>query len=191
VPSLQEEAKPRITADDAGIHFHGSGRKDIVLHWGEIASVDAARCEATDGSTFLEIYVDHISGVDFRFDDVEDGYAQVMLAMEKHLNGFSRAEAEAARTWDQKQDAAVVWKRDESVQPFEIHPPEIDTRAPSDEELKQMDSGRQACVAACERKLGRHLTPAEIGCIYVGFENGRIVGNIRKPLCDLLLEREG
>jgi hypothetical protein len=33
---------------------------------------------SADGTSFLEVYVDHYSGVDFRFRDVEDGYDQVM-----------------------------------------------------------------------------------------------------------------
>ena len=101
----------RISADEVGIHFRGSGSRDIVIHWGEIASVDADRCDSTDGSTYLEIYLNHVSGVDFRFGDDHNEYAEVMLAMEKHLRGFSRNHAEAAGAGDFR----VVWQRGETA----------------------------------------------------------------------------
>jgi hypothetical protein len=189
---MQHEAtQPAIAADHVGIHFLRSGRDDIVVDWGEIASVDAARCDSTDGYSFLEIYIDHISGVDFRFQDVEAGYEQVMATMEQHLIGFSRAKAEAATTWEQKLGMPPVWERDEAIQPFQLRPPVIDPRAPTPEERAQMEAANRASIATCERILSRPLKPDEIACVHTGFENGRIVGSIAAPLCHLLVERQG
>jgi hypothetical protein len=185
-----EVTRPVIAADDVGIHFLRSGRNDIVVDWGEIESVDAARCDSTDGSTFLEVYVNHISGVDFRFHDVEAGYEQVMASMERHLIGFSRAKAEAAETWDKKLDSPPVWKRDEVIQPFELRPPVIDPREPTPEERVQMEAAHKASIATCEKILGRPLGADELACVQTGFENGRITGNIAAPLAQLLVERQ-
>jgi hypothetical protein len=188
---MQPEAtEPAIAADDVGIHFLRSGRKDIVVDWGEIESVDAARCDSADGSTFLEVYINHISGVDFRFHDVEVGYEQVMASMEKHLIGFSRAKAEAAETWDKKLDSPPVWKRDEAIQPFELRPPVIDPREPTPEERVQMAAAHKASIATCEKILGRALDANEVACVQTNFENGRITGNITPPLAQRLVERQ-
>jgi hypothetical protein len=184
-----EATQPAIAADDVGIHFLRSAR-DIVVDWGEIESVDAARCESADGSSFLEVYINHLSGVDFRFHDVEAGYEQVMASMEQHLVGFSRAIAEAAGTWEQKLDSPPVWKRDEAIQPFQLRPPEIDPREPTAEERQRMESAHRASIATCEKILGRLLQPQEIACVQTGFENGRIVGSIAAPLCHMLVERQ-
>lgn len=187
---MQDQAKElRIVADDTGIHFVGSGR-DIVVQWGEIESVDAVRCERADATSFLEIYINHFSGVDFRFHDVDTGYAQVMASMEEHLVGFSRAKAEAEGTWEEKLDTPVVWRRDESIQPFELHAPEVDPRPPTAEERVRMEAAHRASIATCEKLLGRSLQAAELACIHTGFENGRITGSIAPPLCDLLVERQ-
>jgi hypothetical protein len=188
---MQPEAtQPTIAADDVGIRFLRSGRDDIVVDWGEIESIDAARCDSIDGSSFLEVYINHISGVDFRFHNVEAGYEQVMASMEQHLIGFSRAKIEAAGTWEQKLDTPPVWKRDEAIQPFKLRPPVIDSRDPTPEELVQMQAAHRASVATCEKILGRPLSADEIACVETGFENGRITGNIAPPLSRLLVERQ-
>ena len=185
-----ESTQPAIAADDVGIHFLRSGRDDIVVDWGEIESVDAARCDSTDGSSFLEVYINHISGVDFRFHDVEAGYEQVMASMEQHLIGFSRANAEAGGTWEQKLDTPLVWKRDEAVQPFQLRPPKIDPREPTADERAQLERAHLASIATCEKILGRSLTADELACVETGFQNGRIVGNIAPPLWHSLMERQ-
>ena len=189
--AMQPEApRPAIAADDVGIHFLRSGRDGIVVYWGEIASVDAACCHSSDGSTFLEIYIDHISGVDIRFHNVESGYEQVMASMEEHLIGFSRAKAEGAGTWEQKLDTPPVWERDEAIQPFVLRPPVIDPRDPTPQERARMQAAHQASIVTCEKILGRPLDPAELACVQTGFENGRIVGSIAPPLCHLLVQRQ-
>jgi hypothetical protein len=185
-----QASQPAIAGDDVGIRFLRSGRDDIVVDWGEIESVDAARCDSTDGSSVLEVYINHISGVDFSFHDVDAGYEQVMASMEQHLIGFSRAKAEAAGTWEQKLDTPPVWKRDEATQPFQLRPPIIDSRDPTPEERVQMQAAHQASVATCERILGRPLSADEFPCVETGFENGRIMGNIAPPLSRLLVERQ-
>jgi hypothetical protein len=182
--------QPDIVADEVGIHFLRTG-SDIVVVWGEIESVDAARFEGADGSSFLEVYIVHMSGVDFRFQDVDAGYDQVMALMEQYLVGFSRAKAEAAGTWEQKLDSPTVWERDETIQPFQLRPLEIDPREPTAEERERMESAHRASIATCEKILGRSLQPEELACVQTGFENGRIVGSIAAPLCHLLLERRG
>jgi hypothetical protein len=180
---------PEIIADDVGIHFLGTGRDDIILDWGEIASVDAMKYPQADGSSLLEMYVYHISGVDFRFQDCFVGYDQVMTTMEKHLSGFSRARAEAVLEIDQA-IGPPIWTRDETVQPFQLRPPAIDSREPTPEELVQMNTARHASIAICEKILGRALNQHEVDCIQVEFKNGRIVGGIAAPLCNLLIERQ-
>ncbi len=185
-----EPNQPAIAADDVGIHFLQSGCDDVVVDWGEIESVDAARCDSADGTTFLEVYVYHISGVDFRFHDVEAGYAQVMASVERHLIGFSRAKAEGAGTWEQMLDTPPVWTRDENVQPFQLRPPKIDTREPTAQERAQMEGVHRASIVTCEKILRRSLTGDELRCVKTGFENGRIVGSIGVPLCNLLIERQ-
>ncbi|MFL5242165.1 MAG: hypothetical protein ACJ8FY_08655 [Gemmataceae bacterium] len=180
---------PRIAADVVGIHFLGSER-DIVVNWGEIQSVDAALCDCTDGSTFLEIYIEHFSGVDFGFHNVEAEYEQVMEWMERQLIGFSRAKAEAAGTWDQKLGKPPVWTRDEAVQPFQLPPLVIDPREPTSEERERMEACHRASIATCEKILGRTLSSDEHACVHTGFENGRIVGSITAPLRHPLIQRE-
>jgi hypothetical protein len=189
---MQPEASQlTIAADDVGIHFlHGA--QDIVVDWGEIAQVCALREKYADGTPFIEVYVDHLSGVDFSFHNVEVGYAQVTAEMEKHLIGFTRAALEAVRTFDEEgQTIPVVWKRDETVQPFRLRPPVIDPRDPTAEERVQMEAAHRASIATCERILGRPLSFDELECVHTGFENGRIVGSIAHPLCDLLVKHQG
>jgi hypothetical protein len=178
--------RPNITADERGIHFVGVTDRDILVSWGEIESVDAAKCASTDGSIVLEVYVNHFSGVDFRFHNVEPGYLQVMSVMEQRLIGFSRSKLEAAGTWEEKLDGTAVWQRDESVQPYEFQPQVVDPRPPTEAERLQMAAAHQASIATCAKLLGRQLQDHELACIYTGFENGRIVGNISPPLCNLI-----
>src|SRR4051794_15355990 len=166
-----EAAKSEIFADDAGIHLPAVNGY-VVVDWGEIESVDAARWDSTDGSSFLEVHINHISGVDFGFHDVDVGYEQVMASMEQHLIGFSRAKAEAAGTWEQQLDSPPVWKRDEAIQPFQLRPPEIDPREPTAKECERMESAHRASIATCEKILGRPLQPQELACVQTGFENG-------------------
>ncbi len=181
--------RPGITADDRGIHFVGIRDKDIVVPWGEIESIDAAKYTSIDNTTFVEVYVNHISGVDFRFHSTEDGSANVLAAMERHLIGFKPSGVQSAGTWEENLDRPPLWKRDERLQPFQFEPPVIDNRPPTDAERQQMVAAHQASVATCERILGRALLPAELACVQVGFENARIVGNIASPLSKLLAAR--
>jgi hypothetical protein len=175
-----------IFADDAGIHFEGSTR-EVIVHWGEIAAICAVKETTNDGESFLEIYVDHISGVDFRFHSVDEGYAQVMAEMENHLIGFARERVETVGTIkEMNYDMPAVWTRDETVQPFELHERPIDRRDPTEAEVEQMERARAATVVTCERILGRSLTDAERACIHVTFENGKIVGNISALLAEFL-----
>ncbi len=185
-----EVTKPVIAADDVGIHFlHGD--KDIVVDWGEIAKVCALRQNHPDGTPYIEVFVDHISGVDFRFHSVEVGYEQTTAEMETYLVGFKRAALEAVRTLDEEgQTIPVIWTRDGAVQPFQLYPPVIDPRLPTPQERAEMEAAHQASIATCEKILGRQLEPHEIACVQTGFENGRIVGNIAAPLCHLLVERQ-
>jgi hypothetical protein len=178
--------RPSITADDRGIHFVGVSDRDIVVSWGEIESVDVAKYTSADGSTFLEVYVNHFSGVDFRFHSVEPNYAHVVAVMEQHLIGFSRSKLEAAGTWEEKPDGTVVWQRDISIQPYEFQPQVVDPRPPTEAERVQMAAAYRATVATCEKLLGRQLQDHELACIYTGFENGKIVGSISSPLCNLI-----
>jgi len=183
-----ETDKPAVAADARGIHFLGSGN-GVVLAWGDIASVEAVRWQHADGSNYLEVSVEHLSGVDFRFQDCYEGYDQVMAAMEERLIGFSRARAEAAQTGDQEH-TPVIWKRAEAAQPFQLTPLNEDSRAPTEEERKQMQADRQASIASCERILGRPLEVSEQECVRVDFKNGRIVGSIAAPLSDKLASRQ-
>jgi hypothetical protein len=124
-----EEGRPDLAADETGIHFLRSaceGRGHPMVYWGEIDQVCSLRWKQADGTTFLEIYLDHYSGVDFRFQNGDSGYEQVMAEMEKHLLGFLQARVEAVGTWDEEQDLpVVVWRRDEAVQSFELRPPSV------------------------------------------------------------------
>jgi hypothetical protein len=188
---MQPDAtQPTITADEVGIHFlHGD--HDIVVDWGEIASVCALRQTYSDGTPYIEVFVDHFSGVDFRFQSVEAGYEQTLAEMEKYLIGFSSAAVKAVRTFDEEaQTIPAIWTRDETVQPFQLRPPVIDPRSPTPQERAQMDAAHQATIATCEKILGRQLQPHEIACVQTGFENGCIVGSVAAPLCNLLVERE-
>jgi hypothetical protein len=185
-----EATRPTIVADEVGIHLlHGD--KDIVVDWGEIASVCALRQSFPDGTPYIEVFVDHISGVDFRFRSVEVGYEQTTAEMEMYLVGFKRASLDAVRTLDEDgQTIPVLWTRDGAVQPFQLRPGVIDPRPPTPQERAQMEAAHQASIATCEKILGRQLGPHEIACVQTGFENGRIVGNIAAPLCHLLVERQ-
>lgn len=176
---MQSEApQPSISADDVGIHFLRTSRDDVIVDWGEIAEVCALRDNYADGTPFIEVFIDHISGVDFRFHSVEAGYEQTTAEMEKHLIGFRRAALEAVRTFEEEgQTIPVIWKRDEALQPFQLRP------------LK-MERAHLASIATCEKILGRSLTADELACIKTGFENGRIVGNIASPLCHLLVKHQ-
>jgi hypothetical protein len=186
-----ETAKPTIFADDVGIHLPAVDGYALV-DWGEIAQICALREKYADGTPFIEVFVDHLSGVDFRFHSVEPGYEQTTAEMEKHLIGFRRAGLEAVRTFEEEgQTIPVIWKRDEAVQPFQLRPPVIDPRDPTPQERAQMEAAHQASIATCEKILGRSLEPAELACVQTGFENGRIVGSIAAPLCHLLVKRQG
>jgi hypothetical protein len=175
-----------IFADDAGIHFEGSTR-EIIVHWGEIAAICAVKETSNEGEPFLEIYVDHMSGVDFRFHSVDEGYAQVLAEMEKHLIGFSRERLETVRTIEEMNyDIPAVWTRDENVQPFELHEEPIVRRDPTEAEAEQIVRARAAAIETCERILGRTLTEAERAFVHVDFKNGKIVGNIYGLLAELV-----
>jgi hypothetical protein len=186
-----DASNPRIAADIVGVHFL-HGERDIVVDWGEIAQVSAVRQEYADGRRFIEVFVDHISGVDFRFLSIDKGFEQTVATMERYLIGFMRSALEAVPMLDEEnQTIPVVWKRDESIQPFQLCPPVIDPRGPTPEERVQMEAAYHASIATCERALGRPLEAGEIECVQTSFENGRIVGRIAPPLCDLLLNRRG
>ena len=146
--------RPTIAADDRGIHFLGVEDRDIVVAWGEIESVDAIRYDSSDDSTFIEVYINHLSGVDFRFHSTEHGYTDALVAMERHLIGFSTSGVENVETWEANPDRPPVWKRDEQVQPFQLEPLVIDNRLPTDAERQQMAAARQASVDTCERDFG-------------------------------------
>jgi hypothetical protein len=182
--------KNTLFADDVGIHFQGVRNKDIVVVWGEIAQICAVRMRYADNTPFIQIHVDHISGVDFRFQDSEAGYEQVMREMEKHLIGFTRSALEAVGSLEVEADIPIVWKREESLQPFQVQQMVIDPRDPTPEESIQMDAARRATIETCEKKLGRPLNSEERECVCIGFENGRIVGHVKPPLCNLLIEHQ-
>jgi hypothetical protein len=184
------EDAPTITADAKGIHFQGTRDRDIIVHWGEIESIDAIRFTSQDGTDFHEVYVNHISGVDFRFHSVDRGYAEVMASMELHLHGFVRSAVDSAGSWDEKADQPFVWKRDEKVQRFELQPPVFSDRPPTEQERAQMAAAHAASVSTCERIMGRPLLTEELKCVYTGFENARIVGRIDQPLADQLIARQ-
>jgi hypothetical protein len=187
---LPKTTQPTIAADDVGIHFlHGA--PDIIVEWGEIAQICALRQTYTDGTPYIEVFVDHFSGVDFRFHSVEVGYSQTTAEMERHLLGFKRATLEAVGTFEEiGETIPVVWKRDEAIQPFQFRPQVIDPRQPTLEERNQMEAAHRASIATCEKILGRSLRPDELTCVETRFENARIVGNIRAPLCNLLIKRQ-
>jgi len=184
------EGLQTIAADAKGIHFQGTTDRDIIVSWGEIESIDAIRFASQDGKDFHEVYVNHVSGVDFRFNSVDRGYAEVMASMELHLIGFVRSAVDSAGSWDEKADQPFVWKRDENVQPFELQPLVLDDRPPTEQERTQMAAAHEASVSTCERIMGRPLLAEELKCVYTGFENARIVGRIDQPLADQLLARQ-
>ncbi len=188
-PTNAATGKAGVAADETGIHFLGAP-EDILLEWDEIASVHAARFKGADGTSYLEIFVDHFTGVDFRFQDAEEGYDQVLAAMEQHLIGFQRARVEAVVPFEKAGDMAEIWKRDEAIQPFRLRPQKVDNREPSPEERLQMESAHKASIATCERILGRALSADELQCISTRFENGRITGGITSPLRDRIVRRE-
>jgi hypothetical protein len=188
---MQAEApRATIAADELGIHLlHGDN--DVVVHWGEIAEVHGLRQKYVDGTEFIEVFVDHISGVDFGFLSMEVGYDQTTTEMERYLFGFRRSTLNAVGTLDDEgEDIPIVWKRDESVQPFQLQPPVIDPRGPNSEERARMSTAHQASIATCERILRRPLLTHELACVQTTFENGRIVGSIAAPLCNLLVEHQ-
>jgi hypothetical protein len=185
----QIDAKVSVAADEAGIHFFG-GPDDNLVDWGEIESVHAARFRGADGVSYLEVFVDHISGVDFRFQDVEEGYDQVISAMEQHLIGFRRASLEAVEPFETAKNLVEIWKRNQAIQPFHLRPPEVDNRDPTAEERVLVQSAHKATIATCERVLGRELDADELRCISTRFENGRISGAIASPLCERLVRRQ-
>jgi len=113
-----------IAADDVGIYFPGSG-SDITVHWGEIEKICALWEEPANGTAYLRFFVDHFSGVDFQFTNVDTGYEQVMAEMEKQLTGFSRVRAESVGRWEAGQDIPAVWQRDVVAQPFQFQPPPV------------------------------------------------------------------
>jgi hypothetical protein len=115
---LDMNSKPAILADEIGVHFLRSGRNDIVVEWSEIEQVCALRQRNPDLTEWIEVFIDHLSGVDFTFLSVESGYVQVMAAMERHLNGFSRARLEAVGTLDEEENfPVVVWRCDPGAPP--------------------------------------------------------------------------
>lgn len=182
--------QPTMAADNVGIHFLHGGN-DVVVEWGEIAQVCALRAKYADGTPFIEVFVDHLSGVDFRFTSVEAGYEQTIGEMERQLIGFRRAVLEAVHSFEEEGETIpVVWKRDEVVQPFQLRLPVVDSRDPTPQEIAQMQAAHQASIESSEKILGRRLEPDEIACVRTAFENGRIVGSIAAPLCDVLVERE-
>ncbi|MBK8498857.1 MAG: hypothetical protein IPL52_08570 [Flavobacteriales bacterium] len=183
-----EQSRPTIFADDLGIHF-SAGEEDIVVVWGEIAAICASR-QVYQGTTHIEVFVDHFTGVDFRFQSGEAGYEQTTAEMEKHLIGFDRAQLEVVRiSPEDGEEINDVWVRDEAVQPFQMQPDVIDPRDPTPDEVAQMETARRASIASSEQLLGRPLHPEEVACIHVWFENGRIMGNTTPPLSQLLIER--
>jgi hypothetical protein len=113
-----------------------------------------------------------------------------MAAMEQHLIGFSRARTEAVGTFEREKDIPAVWRRDETIQPFELHPLPVTSRGPTPEEVVQMEAAHQATIASCERSLGRALTVDERACVHVEFRNGQITGSIAFPLSEILIERQ-
>lgn len=180
---------PTIAADEAGIHFLHDNN-DIVVVWGEIAQICGIRHKHADGTTYIEVFIVHYSGVDFRFQSIEPGYEQTTAEMERHLIGFNRSSLELVRSLEEEQTIPVVWTRDEAIQPFRFQPPVADTRDPTPQEHAQMQAAHEASIATCERILGRALKPEEIECVKTGFENGRIVGSIAPPLSNLLIEKQ-
>jgi hypothetical protein len=186
-----EAAMPTMFADDVGIHLPAVDGY-VVVHWGEIAQVDALRETDANGTTFIDVMIVHLFGVDFHIRSVESGYGQTTTEMEKHLIGFRRSALEAVPTLEEAGETfPVVWKRDEVLQPFQLMPPVIDPRDPTPQERAQMERAHLASIAACERTLGRPLTVDEVACVNTRFENGRITGNIAPPLAQLLVGRQG
>jgi hypothetical protein len=185
-----EDAEPTMFADHAGIHLPAVDGY-VVVDWGEIDQVCALRETYADGTPFIEVFIDHISGVDFRLHSVSRGFEQTTAEMEKHLIGFRRASLEAVGTLEEAGETLpVVWKRDEAIQPFELRPPVTDPRDPTPQERVQMEAAHKASIATCEKILGRPLGADELACVQTGFENGRITGNIAPPLAQLLVERQ-
>jgi hypothetical protein len=119
-----EPNEPTIAADGVGIHFLSTGR-DITVHWGEIEAICVLREEPPEGTAYLRFFVDLFGGVDFQFTSADAGYEQVTADMAKHLIGFSRVRAESVGSWKTEHDIPVVWRRDVSIQPFELRPPPV------------------------------------------------------------------
>lgn len=183
-----EPARSAIVADEVGIHFF-VGDEDILIAWGEVASVSASRWPY-EGNIHTRVFVDHYTGVDFRFHSGEVGYEQTTAQMEKRLIGFSRAQLEAVDvSGEDGEHIHDVWVRDETVQPFELQPEVVDPRDPTPQERADIEAARHASIASAERLLERPLQPEEVACIRVWFENGRIMGSTAQPLAQLLIER--
>ena len=69
--------------------FSEVGETTLLLTGGRSKASTRLVADSADGSTFLEVYINHLSGVDFRFHDVEVGYNRWWASMEQHLIGFS------------------------------------------------------------------------------------------------------
>jgi hypothetical protein len=111
--------------------------------------------------------------------------AQICGLREKYADGTP-----FIQVFIDQQTIPVVWKRDEVVQPFQLRPSMVDSRDPTPEERVQMQAAHQASIDTCEKVLGRRLEAEEIACVRTAFENGRIVGSVAAPLCQLLVERQ-
>src|ERR1700683_102487 len=169
-----KKTRPTIAADEVGIYFLHC-KEGVVVEWGEIADICAFRENYADGTPFIQVFVDHYSGVDFGFKSDEVGFAQTTTEMEKRLYGFKKTELESVRSFEEEgQTIPMVWKRDEAIQPFQLRPPMIDPREPTPAERKQMKAAHRASIATCEKILGRRLTKSELVCVETRFENGRI-----------------
>jgi hypothetical protein len=106
-----ERKRAVIAADDMGIHFLRTPGDDIVVTWDELDAIIVGRLRENNGFEYLEFYVHHISGVDFRFHNVEPGYSEVMQELERRLPGFSRAAAESVG-----EDEITLWERNSDQQ---------------------------------------------------------------------------
>ena len=103
--------EPSILADALGIHLRHDPDHDVFVSYEEIDGICAAWHRDSAGGRFLEVYIDVVAGVDFRFHNVDSGYAQVMAVLEERLPGFSRAAAEAVGRFEETFDTPVVWRR--------------------------------------------------------------------------------
>jgi hypothetical protein len=180
-PTTSESAFSETEADGAATQW---------LNGGEIEGICALWNRAEADRPWLEIYVDHFSGVDFRFSNACKGYEQVMTAMEVRLLGFSRDRAEAVGSWEEEQRLPVVWRRDLVAQPFESRLPEADPRDPTPVELHVRESVRNVTIAICALRLGRELEADELRCVHTDLKDGKIQGAIAYPLSETLTRRQ-